>query len=320
MDDTELTSLIRQCRDFADMCGTVPFIGTAKELLYQAADTLELLQKERTQIVQPRSRDMVHDADISPENTGTEFDIKITKVLEGHVKMKAESPAAALAAAENLYIKEGRELPDMEEPYPLQIRIAPPYIAKEKPPISTGEHPSPEEVEYYLIQQGYPQPSADLTGEFMNGGEKQPMYDEAVRNGYCMADLDRWLQLNSLMSEPVSFRAAMMIEDALWEEDCELLECNSLKDLLETANQVCRDRIAFVIDVYKQDGTIVPNEWDITDQDVMALANAFEAVLTATPAQKRSLSSIIESADSKAFPADTPTKSGPTLPDCYDRN
>ncbi len=47
--------------------------------------------------------------------------ITITKTLEGQVEIDAESRAAALRKADDLYNKEGRELPDMEDVGPLSF-------------------------------------------------------------------------------------------------------------------------------------------------------------------------------------------------------
>lgn len=84
-----------------------------------------------------------------------------------------------------------------------------------------------EQVETYLKGHGHPQPDADGTlDEFMNGGARQAMYDEAVRNNYALPDVDRWFHLVKVMGVDMKFETALKIDRALYEEDLETMELN----------------------------------------------------------------------------------------------
>lgn len=222
------------------------------------------------------------------------FKIKITQMLEGYAEIEADTAADALTAATNHFQRDGAALPDMEDCYPLHFQVAPEKVQEKE---LSGE----EKVIAYLKSQGYPHPETDGTlHDFMNGGDMQWMFDEAVENRYDLCDVDRWIHLVQLLDKPVSFRAAMMVEDALWSEDLELLEINSPKEVLDTEKSICKNRIAFLVDVFSKDGTIEPNEFDVTDQDLVTLATALDISLSAPVKQKPHLSSLIESADAKS--------------------
>lgn len=216
--------------------------------------------------------------------------------MEGFVEIEAENHVAALSAAEQLYNGSGAELPEMEDSTPLRFSIAQPAFELQEPKKIEGK-PSVEDVRNYLIKQGYPEPSEALMNEFLNGGDDQAMYDEAVRENYCMADVDRWFHLKDLFKQHISFGTAMLIDDALWNEEYESMEINSAKDILDTPEQICKKRIEMLIAVFNKDGTVVPNEYDVTDADIAILGNAFEIPLNIPQEHKAPLSSLIESAD-----------------------
>lgn len=77
----------------------------------------------------------------------------------------------------------------------------------------------------YLKGQGHPHPEEDGTlDEFMNGGDRQAMYDEAVENNYHLGDVDRWFHLLDVMGIDLNFETAMKIDRALYEADLETME------------------------------------------------------------------------------------------------
>lgn len=222
------------------------------------------------------------------------FDVKITQILEGHVEVEAEDFSAALKIVDERFNKNGEELPDMDDTRPLQFSASPVRAY----PLEQAAIGS-EEIKEYLIHNGIPHPSRDQIDEFLYGGENQAMYDETVRNGYELCDVDRWFHLKELIGEPISFRAAIMIDDALWEEEYESLEINSISEILETPEGICKDRIENLISDVNKSGAFVPNDWGVTLDDMVSLSKALNIPLTITAEQKPSLSSLIESADSK---------------------
>lgn len=105
-------------------------------------------------------------------------------------------------------------------------------------------------VVQYLKGQGHPHPAEDGTlDEFMHGGEKQAMYDEAVKNNYNLSDVDRWFHLVDVMGVALKFETAMKIDRALYEEDLETMELPlltermSLEDKLGVAIQKSDERV-----------------------------------------------------------------------------
>lgn len=97
-----------------------------------------------------------------------------------------------------------------------------------------------EQVEQYLKGQGHPQPDVDGTlDEFMNGGEMQAMYDEAVRNNYALPDVNRWFHLVKVMGIEMPFKTAMAIDGALYEADLETLELNLPEERLGLGKGRC---------------------------------------------------------------------------------
>ena len=226
------------------------------------------------------------------------FDVKITQILEGHVEIEAESAAAALRAADALYNKGGAELPDMDDVSPLRFN-AEPVLEMVQTPTVLPEHPSVEEIRCYLIANGYPHPSTDLIEEFLCAGENQFMYDEAVRNNYSMGDLDRWFNLKNAIEEPISFRAAMMIDDALWDEEHDSMEIRKKSDLWHTPEQICRKRLETLADEYNSNRSDLKDQWGLQDEDLPKLARAFNLTLSKDPQVKPPLSSLIDLADSR---------------------
>ena len=82
-----------------------------------------------------------------------------------------------------------------------------------------------EQIEQYLNGQGHPHPDADGTlDEFIYGGERQAMYDEAVLNNYALPDVDRWFHLVKVMGIDLPFDAAIKIDGALHEANLETME------------------------------------------------------------------------------------------------
>lgn len=200
------------------------------------------------------------------------FDVKIMQVLEGHVEIEAEDFAAAVKIAQNRFVGEGEELPDMDDCNPLQFSASPVRAASlTRSEVSVV---GSKEVEDYLIHNGIPHPSRDQIDEFLFGGDKQAMYDEIVLKGYELPDVDRWFHLNEVIGEPISFAAAMMIDNALWEEEYECMELNTAKDILEPPKGICKGRIEELIQSMNTNGTVIPNDWGVTDKDVITLSKA----------------------------------------------
>ena len=234
------------------------------------------------------------------------FDVKITQILEGHVEVEAADFAAAVELADERFNKNGEALPDMDDTSPLRFSASPTRDYSE--PLGTI---GSEEIKEYLIHNGIPRPSRDQIDEFLCGGENQSMYDEAVRNGYALCDVDRWFHLKELIDEPISFRAAMMIDDALWEEEYETLEINKISDILSTPEGICKKRIEDLIDSFNRVGAFIPNGWGVTPDDLVTLSKKLNIPLTVSQEQKPSLSSLIASADSKQA-APPPDKESPS--------
>lgn len=232
------------------------------------------------------------------------FDVKITQILEGHVEVEAEDFSAALRLVDERFNKNGEELPDMDDTSPLRFSASP---ARDYS-MPQGDIGS-KEIEDYLKHNGIPHPSRDQIDEFLNGGENQAMYDETVRNGYVLCDVDRWFHLKELIGEPISFRASLMIDDALWEEEYETLEINNISEILTTPEGICKERIENLIDSVNRIGAFTPNDWGVTLDDLVILSNKLSIPLTVAPEQKPSLSSLIEHADSKQVMSTNPLES-----------
>lgn len=81
-----------------------------------------------------------------------------------------------------------------------------------------------EQVEMYFKNQGRPDADESWYDEFLNAGERQPIYDEIVQNDYDLSDVDRWFHLMKVMGVEMKFETAMSINSALWEEDIETME------------------------------------------------------------------------------------------------
>lgn len=84
-----------------------------------------------------------------------------------------------------------------------------------------------EQVEMYFKGQGRPDADEAWYDEFLNAGERQPIFDEIVENDYDLSDVDRWFHLMKVMGVEMKFETAMSINSALWEEDIETMEINA---------------------------------------------------------------------------------------------
>ena len=104
------------------------------------------------------------------------------------------------------------------------------------------------EIVRYLKVQGHPHSEEDGTlDEFLNGGEFQTLYDEAVENHYSLMDLDIWIHLTKIMGD-IKFETAMGIAEVLVEkEGISVLELPlpedqmRLHDRLQIAGQLSRE-------------------------------------------------------------------------------
>lgn len=234
------------------------------------------------------------------------FNIKITQFLQGNVEIEAENAAAALTLVDQMYNRNGAALPDMEDAASLQFTIVP--DRQVEIPRIIGEHPTAEDIEHYLIHQGCPHPSAVEIDTFLNGGDKQAMYDEAVRNEYSLIDVDRWCHITDILEAPISFGAAMMIDSSLWEEEYEVMEINKLRDIIDTPKNTFINRLA-ELGTKLSKGEDITGSWKVTEQDITMLCDKFSLFLpkelvqqlsARQEAEKPSLTSLIQSADIRA--------------------
>ncbi len=219
------------------------------------------------------------------------FNVKIFQTFEGVVQIDASNPEQAQTIADRLYNQEGRELPDMTEAGPLQFRVLRDpiekvkIVAEQELAAKNSDEPSMEEVKQYLIRQGHPNPKEDGTLYEFTGEECHEMYSEAVRNDYDLCDVDRWFHLVRILDAPISFRLAMLIENALWQEDNEALEVVHPKDLLKG---LCKTTLQQLVSDFSSD--IIPPEaqayWDergVGRQDAELIATVLP---TLAPSQK----------------------------------
>lgn len=234
------------------------------------------------------------------------FNIRITQFLQGNVEIEAENAAAALTLVDQMYNRDGAALPDMEDVASLQFTIVP--DRQVEMPRIIGEHPTAEDIEQYLIHQGYPTPSAVQIDEFLNGGDKQAMYDEAVRNEYSLPDVDRWFHITDLLDTSISFGAAMMIDNSLWEEQYEVMEMTKIRDIVDTPENTFINRLTELGTKLSKGGDIT-DFGEVTEQDITLLCDKFSFFLpkelvqqlsARQEAEKPSLISLIQSADIRA--------------------
>lgn len=232
--------------------------------------------------------------------------VKLTQVREAHVEIEANDMQEALAKAHDLYTVQGRELPEMEDVGPLRISIDSSHIKAPEPKQYTGDL-CKEEVEEYLTKNGYPHPSQDAINDFLDGGERQPFFTEAVRNAYDLCDVDRWFHLMDVLDAPISFRAAIFVDSALWEEEYETMELNTVNDLLEPPEGILKQRLEDLLADVSANGKISDPEVSITLPDLHTLAKALKLNIPKTLADKAvaaelkpPLSSLINDASSRA--------------------
>lgn len=136
------------------------------------------------------------------------------------------------------------------------------------------------EVTCYLKAQGHPHPEEDGTlDEFLNGGELQWMYDEAVANHYDFCDVDRWFCLVNALGAEISFDASLAIEGALYEEDLDAHEFERAEDLLNTERGVCRDMLRASLGL--GDSKAIPADIRLVkgEKDLEILRGIFENLL-----------------------------------------
>lgn len=196
------------------------------------------------------------------------FDIKITKTLEGTVEIEAENAAAALKAAEEIY-NNGAELPDMEDGTPLRFSLDN-EIAQERP--------SKEEVERYMKAQGYPDTALFFVQQFVQG-ENADMFNEAVLNNYSLDDVQRWVHLKNILGSELSFRAAMMVDTALWFEDLNTLDMTSREDILLTPNGIAKQRLEKLAEELSTGKQRIRSMLKLSDESAKFLVNAFNMAI-----------------------------------------
>lgn len=81
----------------------------------------------------------------------------------------------------------------------------------------------------YLTQQGY-EPEEQQILNFLNPSRYPKQHWEAVQEQYDIFDFDRWIHLMDLLGYEMSFKTAMTINSALWEEDIETIECQPIHE------------------------------------------------------------------------------------------
>lgn len=96
-----------------------------------------------------------------------------------------------------------------------------------------------EEVKAYLDKQGHEidinNPThIEILKWFLNREERKEQVIEAVRNHYDLCDFDRWQHIQRIIfgddEKVLSFKTAMKISEALWEENIEVLELKTFRD------------------------------------------------------------------------------------------
>lgn len=145
-----------------------------------------------------------------------EYDITIRQILEGHVKIKANSPEEAEAYASRIYAQEGTELPDMDDGFPLEFSAQELFYPA----------PSREEVEDYFKRNGRPDADKDWIDNFIchPNENRREQYWEAVANNYELCEFDRWQHLQDVFNAEVPWDCFCTINNALYENDIEILE------------------------------------------------------------------------------------------------
>ena len=230
-----------------------------------------------------------------------EYKIKITKVSEGYVTIAADTPAEALKEAELRFNVMGEELPDMEDTQRLMLSIdrEPQKVfeaEKKEGPVDK------DEVVAYLKAQGHPHPDLDGTlDEFLNPDARQVQYHESVRNNYFIGDVDRWFHLMDILGDELSFRAAMFIENSLYEEDFDSMDVNSVSDILDTPMETLRNRLKEMAENVLSSGELPENEHGITAQDVSYLVHALNLEESFSQAHETMEQPKIEEPDAKVY-------------------
>lgn len=89
----------------------------------------------------------------------------------------------------------------------------------------------------YLNKNGYPDPDNDLIMSYVDAKKYQKQNDEAVKNNYPPADLDRWIILMDLLGFEITYDTAMTISGALDSDELNPtdvfdLQCGKIEELL----------------------------------------------------------------------------------------
>lgn len=70
----------------------------------------------------------------------------------------------------------------------------------------------------WLKENGYPEPTNEHIMEYVDAEKYQNQIDEAIKNNYHPADLDRWIILMDLFNMEITYDTAMTISNALNED------------------------------------------------------------------------------------------------------
>lgn len=71
----------------------------------------------------------------------------------------------------------------------------------------------------WLKENGYPEPTNEHIMEYVDAKKYQNQIDEAIKNNYHPADLDRWIILMDLFDMEITYYTAMTISNALDEDE-----------------------------------------------------------------------------------------------------
>ncbi len=98
---------------------------------------------------------------------------------------------------------------------------------------SNDQHLTREQVEQYLIKQGYclddfNKPIKEHVDWFLYEPTHKEQIAETVLNNYDVCDFDRWMKIQRVLfgneAEEIPFKTAMEIAQSLWEENIEVLD------------------------------------------------------------------------------------------------
>ena len=235
------------------------------------------------------------------------FRVKLSQHREGYIDIYAENMGEALKKADELYNQQGKELPDMEDVGPIQLSIFSLLKKEEKEEDREPPEFGRQMVEEYLKRNGWPDPDQNTIDWLLCDGPWLEQRKECVMNNYDLCDAERWLHLLDVLGTDVSFRAAMLVEGVLWENDNDILEHDKAETLISAVDGALRTYLENACSELAAYGALAENTWNVTWEDVLALSQAFglESAQLLSPEKipvepKPALSSLIQSANERS--------------------